>query len=98
MKTTTTRDGKTTYIMEPLTPEEINDLCYANEQGLFQVVVGVSLGDIAFGRGFEDFLDLLEERVCGGRGIVSDICFTLVGADVDEGLALVEVCGDYEEI
>lgn len=97
MKTKTTRDGKITYITEPLGTEELHNLCYENEQGMFQVVVGVSIGDIAFGCGYEDFLDLLTERVCGDKGIISDICHTLVGADVEEGLALIEVCGDFME-
>jgi hypothetical protein len=65
---------------EPLTREECKAKsadCYIEE------VIPVELEDI-INRDFENFLDLLESRLLGDLGILTDLEYNVVGSGMDD--------------
>lgn len=82
------------WIDEPLNEDELKRA--EDSQGVVEVVVGVDLTEIAE-MDYEGFLDMLETAVCGGSALLTDIAYSVAGADPSSGLVLVRVSGipDY---
>lgn len=96
-KKTTAPVSSIDYLTSPMARDELKWTTDHDELGRVEAVVSVSLSDVACGD-YEDLLDLLTERICGENGLLSDICFSVVGADTDTGEVLVKVSGEWDEL
>ena len=95
-KKTTAPAAGIDYLTAPMARDELEWVSEHDELGRVEAVVAVDLGEVANGD-YEEFLDLLTECVCGENGLLSDICFSVVGADTDTGEVLVKVSGEWDE-
>ena len=95
-KKTTAPVASIDYLTEPMGLDELRYFADRSETGEVEATVGVYLDEVANGD-YEDFLDLVTERVCGGKALLSDISTSVVGVDTDNGKVLVKVSGSLEE-
>lgn len=82
------------YLENPLSQDEMKDV--ADEDNYIEGIVAVSDEEL-FNNDFENFLDLISERLCGSICLM-DVQYDMVGVIPEEHLILYSVSGDASNI
>lgn len=88
------KSDKCKYLKNPLSQDEMK--ARADEDNYIEGIVAVSDEEL-FNNDFENFLDLISERLCGSICLM-DVQYDMVGVIPEEHLILYSVSGDASEV